>query len=176
MNENNNVTVAFDGHDGAGKTTLAKLLVSEIDGVFVRPFANNNGVSLIDAFEKGDNNFTMQLGRSLIQDVYNNHSKKTLVFDRHWMTVLSLIDEKYWANWSYFPQTILCWADLKTTKERLNIRAERKYDESYHKYYLGIYKKLAEKFNILVIDTSNMSTPHCLNKIISWVNDKKIKL
>ena len=59
-----NITGVFavDGHDGAGKTTLANLLAPMINGVYQRPFHGTLGAELLRAAERGDASRVIALG------------------------------------------------------------------------------------------------------------------
>ncbi|HNO71073.1 MAG TPA: hypothetical protein PKO16_04790 [Bacteroidia bacterium] len=174
MKENDTITIALDGHDGSGKTTISKLVASTLKGIYVRPFAGSKGIALIEAADQEDYDLVLQIGNESIQDIYNQHSNDLLIFDRHWMTVLSLVPENFWNKWLFFPPTILCWANLAITKQRLDERSEKKFDDAYHKNYLTIYKKLANQYGALIIDTSNKNTEQCLAEISKWTYLKKI--
>ena len=92
------------------------------------------------------------------------------MFDRHWMTVFSLLPESYWdaGAWQPLPATTLCFADLKHSLARLNKRAEKSYEESYHSYYLELYDKLARHFGVNILRTDQHTIEECLKKLTTW--------
>jgi len=174
LKTNKNKIIVLDGHDGSGKTTLSKMLAAHINGIYVRPFGGKNGKVLIESAEKKEYELTIQIGIDSIQQIYNQHTNQTLVFDRHWMTVLSLLPEQLWKKWTIYPPTILCWANLQTTKKRLHQRMEQKFDDEYHQSYLNIYKNLVSHHNSLIIDTNRESIQDSLNTINQWLNNNNI--
>jgi thymidylate kinase len=171
---NNNTIITIDGHDGTGKTTLCRLLAKYLVGYYVRPFSGSTGESLLKSANEQDYVETMLIGKNAIRKVCDSYRNKTLIFDRHWMTVLSLLPESYHGNWDLFPPTILCWTDLKTTKSRIASREEEKLNDIYHNKYLEIYKKLANTYNIPIINTSNITIETSMLEIINWLNRNRI--
>ncbi len=170
MDINGNKIIAFDGHDGSGKTTLSKMFAEKIDAIYVRPFSGDMGTRLLELAEKKDYDSVSKFGSDTIQNIYTRYKNETLVFDRHWMTVFSLIPEKYWDDeaWSPLPKTILCYVDLETTLSRLKNRMEEEFDRDYHNNYLTIYMKLANHFKVDVLRTDQYEISECLNKITDF--------
>ena len=169
-----NTILAFDGHDGSGKTTLCKAIAEQLGGIYVRPFGGSNGIDLIEAADDKDYLSVLKIGLNSIKEVEKNYSNSILVFDRHWMTVLSLVPEEYWKKWEEYPPTILCWADLSTTKERLATRIEKKFDDEYHKYYLKRYVALKDFKQSKLINTGENNIQSCLNEISLWMATNEI--
>ncbi len=162
--------LALDGHDGSGKTTLSKLLAEKIGGVYIRPFAGDAGIELIQHFEKKDYKKVSLFGYEMIKRHYDSYNNEILVYDRHWMTVFSLLPETYWSDklWNPLPATTLCFSDLKGTLTRLKKRTEKSYEESYHAYYVDLYSKLAKKYHANILRTDVQDIETCLNKLIEW--------
>ena len=169
-----NTILAFDGHDGSGKTTLSKMMAERLDAKYVRPFGGENGINLIRAAEDKDYPMTLEIGMNSIREIEESYNDSVLVFDRHWMTVLSLVPRSYWPEWSVFPPTVLCWADLETTKSRLALRDEEKFDDDYHSFYLKKYVDLKEYRSSELINTGENDIQSCIKKIEQWL--KKIKI
>lgn len=170
MKKNNNLVLAIDGHDGSGKTTLAKALAEKIGGIYVRPFEGETGIKLIEYFEKKEYKALSLFGNEMIkkqEDVYNN---EILVYDRHWMTVFSLLPESYWNDkiWYPLPATTLCFADLENSLARLEKRTEKSYEQNYHIYYLELYVKLAKEFDANILRTDQYDVEECLSKLTKW--------
>lgn len=169
-----NTILAFDGHDGSGKTTLCKIIAEQLGGVYVRPFGGNNGINLIEAADNEDYLSVLKIGMDSIREAEKDYTDSILVFDRHWMTVLSLVPEPYWEKWKDFPPAILCWADLTTTKERLCTRDEAQFDDDYHSYYLNRYVALSNYKQSKLIDTGENNIQSCLKQIRIWMDTIKI--
>jgi thymidylate kinase len=170
MKESNNIVLALDGHDGSGKTTLAKLLAEEIGGIYVRPFAGNQGLKLLQYAEQKEYETLPAFGHQLIQKQLEAHQNQVLVFDRHWMTVFSLLPEAYWSGsaWHPLPHTTLCFSGMECTLERLKERSEEKYGEAYHAHYLEMYLKLGKRFNANILMTDQDDIGKCLVKLVEW--------
>ncbi len=174
MNKNGNHHIVFDGHDGTGKSTLSQLIANYCGGTYVRPFGGQDGLNLIKAYENKDYLLTLNIGFNAIEKIDKQYRNSTLIFDRHWMTVLSLVEPKHWSLWNHKPPTILCWTDLQNTKNRLSNRTEKQYSDKYHTKYLEIYKALATNFGCFILDTSNRTVNDSLNIIKDWLQNNNI--
>jgi thymidylate kinase len=170
MKKSNNLILAIDGHDGSGKTTLAKLLAEKVNGIYVRPFAEDAGVKLIEYFEKKEYEKVSLFGREMIRQHDELYDNEILIYDRHWMTVFSLLPESYWNEriWHPLPPTTLCFSDLENSLTRLRKRMEKSYEESYHTYYLDLYKKLATRFGANILRTDEHTIEACLKELMEW--------
>ena len=101
--------IAIEGHDGTGKTTLAKSLAEAIGAVYLRPFAPPWGDFLMWISSQNPDSL-MTSGKTLIDYAVDkflmeetnaqsavSRLKKTngrsvpIICDRHWLTVSSLI-------------------------------------------------------------------------------------
>jgi thymidylate kinase len=174
MYKNGNLHIVFDGHDGTGKTTLSQQVADYCGGIYVRPFGGQMGLDLIEAYENKDHQLTIELGFKAIERIDSQYQNSILVFDRHWMTVLSLLEPNYWSILVNTPPTILCWADLQNTKNRLSSRPEKQYSDEYHTMYLNIYKTLAASFGAFVLDTSNKTLEDSFTIIKNWLHTNNI--
>lgn len=174
MYKNGNLHIVFDGHDGTGKSTLSQMVADYCGGIYVRPFGGQEGLDLIKAYENKDYQLTIDIGCKAIERVDQQYHNSTLIFDRHWMTVLSLIESKHWSLWDNPPPTILCWADLENTKNRLSNRMEKQYSDGYHLEYLKIYKTLATTFGSFILDTSNRTIEESFTIIKNWLKTNNI--
>ena len=160
--------IGLDGHDGAGKTTLAKLLAQRLGGQYVRPFGGAWGADLMRAHEQRDHELTIATGMAAIDAAIGGAGPAGLiVLDRSWMTVCSLVPaEVFERHWSLWIPTILCWADLPATQERLNLRDdEARESEEYHSRYLAIYKDCASRRGCPVLRTDQGSTEENLTAL-----------
>jgi cytidylate kinase len=170
MKKCTNLILAIDGHDGSGKTTLSKLLAEKIGGIYIRPFAADAGIELIEHFEKKEYKRVSQFGNELIRKHAEEYENEILVYDRHWMTVFSLLPESYWGDkiWHPLPATTLCYADLEHTLSRLKKRTEKSYEECYHTHYLEIYDKLATTFDANIVRTDQQDMEQSLIQLTKW--------
>src|SRR5258708_5885980 len=142
----NRVLLAVDGHDGAGKTTLAIKLAERLRADYVRPFGGAAGARLVEMAAR-DPEGSVQFAKGLVSEATDTARGDVLVFDRHWMTVSTLIPEALWDVWRPVPPTVLCWADLCSTLARLSERKEKEATIGEHSRYLRLYWDLANRFH-----------------------------
>jgi adenylate kinase family enzyme len=160
--------LVLDGHDGAGKTTLATRLAESLGGVHVRPFAESTGRQFTAYVDQGNLSGAADLARNGVEGMLSRFDGRVLVFDRHWMTAFSLLPECYWKAWQPLPPTTLCWANLETTLQRLRFRRrneERCYD---HRQFLSIYWKLAERFECNILRTDTLDLEDSVEALQLW--------
>jgi hypothetical protein len=172
--------VALDGHDAAGKTTLAHALADKLGGVYRRPFHGSLGAELLRAGERGDFDRVIAIGEEGIGTALEAAGEcKPIVLDRSWMTVASLIQPEllstFFAGWQRWIPTALCWADLPTTVRRLEHRTEPEQTIATHQQYLAKYLKIAKHSASPVIRTDLYSEQSCLKFLLKWINDSTRK-
>jgi len=164
----NRTLLVLDGHDGAGKSTLALLLAEALGGVCVRPFSRRYGVRMVAEAESGDAAIAARLARECADGVLAAHDAPLLVCDRHWLTVFALLPECFWASWQPLPPTTLVWADLATTLARVAPRSEVQYAPAYHDYYLRRYWDVGQRFGCNVVRTDTLTVAECLDRLVDW--------
>lgn len=59
--------LVLDGHDGAGKTTLAQALAAKIDGKYVKPFNDSLGDMIAWLYKKKNYELTDIVSRTAIE-------------------------------------------------------------------------------------------------------------
>ncbi|MBQ0733512.1 AAA family ATPase [Aquimarina celericrescens] len=167
------IIIALDGHDGVGKTTLAKQLVEQHNGIYVRPFGGKSGIDLIEAADNQYFDKVSAIGKQAINEAmlaYIDHTRP-LIFDRHWITVLSLLPEHNRICWPHPIYSFLCSAELTTIKSRLSKRtSEKQFEDAYHSHYLNTYLKIAKVCGSTVIETDHISITGALQKINEILN------
>lgn len=167
--------LVLDVHDGAGKTTLANLLAEKVSGEYVKPFNNSLGDMIAWLYKNQKYALTDTVSRLAIEKVYDenkydeNKNVNCLIFDRHWLSIFTLLPEKYFSNWGKLPKTFLCWVDVETTIQRLTERGETILENDRHEYYCSQYKKLAERFGVPLIDTNKYNIDESLEKILAKI-------
>ena len=159
--------LVLDGHDAAGKTTLAHMVANSLGGHYVKPFDGTLGDMIIWLYERNHFDLADELSRTSIQKtVSDNLDSSLLVFDRHWMSMFTLLPASLRKGWFPLPVSILCWADLQTTTKRLSDRGEELGNPAEHYHFLQLYKEIAEEFAVPVVDTSLESTEDSLSRIL----------
>ncbi|MEI6046893.1 MAG: hypothetical protein WCS37_21300 [Chloroflexota bacterium] len=166
------ISLVLDGHDGSGKTTLATALAHKLNADYVQPFHGATGELLLWSAERGNTRFAFELASHLIEKALSETEAPIVVFDRHWLTVLSLLPEQSWqellVTWENLPPTVLCWAGLKTTQARLACRTEKQYPESYHRDYLRRYGSLHHRFGATLLRTDRQTMEECVDELVNW--------
>jgi hypothetical protein len=161
--------LALDGHDASGKTTLAKRLAAVLGGVHVRPFAGSDGPRLL-ALAATDPDGVISFAEDSLAAAAERARADVLVFDRHWLTVCSLLPTGLWTRLQGLAATptALCWADLPTTLARLRERGEDPQPAAEHIHYLDIYLRLASAHGCLLLRTDREPEEQSLDRLIAW--------
>jgi hypothetical protein len=159
--------IVLDGHDGAGKSTLCALLARRLGGHVVKPFDGKLGdfIGWLWAdgrFEEADVTARLAIER----DIALAPADGPLILDRHWLSLYTVLPEPLFPRWEPRPFTILCSADLPTTLERLRRRGEDPGDPHEHRYYIDLYKRLADRFEVPVIETTGLDPEDALGEIV----------
>ncbi|MHA7304835.1 AAA family ATPase [Arthrobacter sp. TMN-49] len=151
--------IGIDGHDGTGKTTIAKNVAARLGMSYLRPFGGSRGQDLTRASQSGDTKEVLRIGAlALEQAVRSAEDSGPVILDRSWLTVASLVDDRvFHERWTLWIPTILCWADLPTTLARLAQRDEPDESVAAHRYYIARYKELAAANGCPIVDTSQSS-------------------
>lgn len=145
--------LVLDGHDGAGKSTLARWLAQELGAHYVKPFDASLGELISGLWSRGDYVLADVVSRKAVEFELARHKDgEVLIFDRMWLSLFTVLPEQFHGNWNR-PDTILVWADVATTNQRLRERGER-VDEQENRHFCALYPRLAERYGIPVLDTS----------------------
>ena len=165
------IIIALDGHDGAGKTTLAHMLAEHLEGQYVKPYSDSLGDMIAWLYRRNNMELADLLSRTAVEKVIDdNPSPKVLVFDRHWLSMFTVLPQKYHDQWRPLPPTILCWANLETTYRRLIERGESIEKREKHEYFCSLYKELAVTNQIPIVDTSFQSIDKSLDQILKYLD------
>jgi hypothetical protein len=136
----------------------------------VRPFGGRTGARLLELAGERRHDALLEFAREAIQRAADREEGRLCIFDRHWMTVLSLLPPEHWDAWDDVPPTTLLWIDLETTLARLAARGDR-HDadaKNEHRFYLGRYSELAERFGCPVLRTDRLSKEEASARLFSW--------
>ncbi|HNP30435.1 MAG TPA: hypothetical protein PKK23_15420 [Nitrospirales bacterium] len=170
--------IALDGHDGAGKTTLAAALATRLGGIDVRPFSGSIGAELLRAGENRDVVKLVMIGSTAIENAVSSvPGNIPVVLDRGWMTVASFVPEsaEFFSQWNTWIPTVLCWAELSITQARLAIRGDENSEPlEWHEHYLAVYLDLAKRSGSLILRTDLMDHESCIKQLVSWVMEGRV--
>jgi len=146
--------IAFDGHDGAGKTTLAAAVAAQIGGTKVSPFGGTLGDFIAWNYRSRRYGMANDVALAAIRKALAEHDKAgALIFDRHWLSMFTVLPPRYRSSWRDRPFTILIWADPAATERRLIERGEA-VDRPGNEYYCRVYRELAERYRVPMVDTT----------------------
>lgn len=158
--------IVLDGHDGAGKTTLAFALAEHLGGRNVSPFQDLLGDMIAWLWRRAQYAEADSLARAaIVRTLDINADADCLVFDRHWLCMFTVLPEQFWSGWFPLPLTILCWADVQTTQRRLSERGEDLGNPQMHQHFCRVYRDIALKFGARILDTSQSTPQEALRQI-----------
>jgi len=160
--------IGIDGHEGTGKTTIARGVARALNASYQRPFGGERGLLLARADEAGDVDAVLRIGSAaLTSAIWRSGPTRPVVLDRSWMTVGSLMtDEDFYDEWQVWVPTILCWADLPTTMARLDRRDEPAKSLAWHQHYIDRYRRMAEDRGCVIVDTSQHSDTEAIGEAV----------
>lgn len=160
--------IVVDGHDGTGKTTIAEKIAQMNDFKYVRPFGGDIG-SLIEwscRHEKYD--FLNNLALMSVEKILDDNKGMNLVFDRHWMSMFTILPEEYHKLWKR-PVTICCWADTDTITKRIAIRESERVDVWDTEKYIRLYKDYAKRYGAMLLDTGKNDVDKCIELVKEYL-------
>ncbi len=161
--------IVLDGYDGSGKTTLANMLVQELGGRYIKSFKDSLGWLIWSLFADQEFDLADLVSRTACRkEEETNRDASFLIFDRHWMTMFTLLPELYHVNWEPLPKAFLCRADIEIIVKRLHSRGEKlETSIDVHLEQQRRFDNLAEKFRVPIIDTSSRSPVESIDIIYS---------
>jgi len=158
--------IVLDGHDGAGKTTLSMSLANSFDGTYVKPFNDTLGDMIAWLWKNNKFDLADNIARMSIKKILDEYKhSELLIFDRHWMSLFTVLPHEFREHWLPLPSTILIWANISCTIDRLRKRKEHYGNVKEHSYYIDLYKQLAYEYDIPIIDTSNKQKEEVIYEI-----------
>lgn len=165
--------IVIDGHDGTGKTTIAKKLAKELDGVYIKPFDGIIGDIIVWLYERKKYKLLNKISFSILEKcIEENNNANYLIFDRHWLSIYTLLPSKYYNEEFNFPYTILCTANSKTIIQRLRERNNKEEMNWDNDYFRKKYLEIANNYDLKIIDTSTINIENCINIILEDYHEK----
>jgi AAA domain len=165
--------LVFDGHDAAGKSTLAQLVAGELGGVYVKPFDSTLGDHMSWLWRHRRFTEANTLALSAVESAIEHNPNGPRIFDRHWATMFSVLPEEYWPAWQPVPATVICHTDAQTAYRRLAERGEDPQTIELHARYQKIYCDLGTRFGALVMDTASGSVDSCLAAALDFYRERQ---
>jgi thymidylate kinase len=151
----------IDGHDGAGKSEIARRVAAHFGGEHVRPFAAPVGEQLSRLRDEGRVELMDELAREAVNREVERSSSELLVFDRHWPTVLTMgrmrTSVELAPQWFPLPPTVICWTDVETSRRRYTARREALFPTTRDDYYCAAYRDVADAYDIPLVVTTDLS-------------------
>src|SRR5438270_862702 len=93
-------TLVVDGHDGSGKTSIARSVAARLGFAYVKPYDGNLGDFIAWAWGTTQFDLADAVARAAVsRELALIDGAEGAVFDRHWLTMFTVLPEKYWANW-----------------------------------------------------------------------------
>jgi hypothetical protein len=159
--------LALDGHDGTGKTELARGLARCVGARVLAPFQGERGRRLIGAYESGRYEEVVAVGAEALAHAVAEAEEGPLILDRSWLTVSTLLPEQMFRErWRIWPRTVLLWCNLETTMERLARRSHEAPEErAYHAHFLPLYLERRRLREGPVIRTDLETPEECLRRL-----------
>ena len=144
----------IEGYDGSGKTSVAKKIAKIIGARYVHFFSEYGVKYSIEPLSVSDDELIEMTKRALDKALAD---AEDIVLDRGLITPISALPEERWDEFKeYFEKIpiVMCYATLEDTIERLKQRDEDESEWYDNKYWININLKIAEKFNIPIVNTS----------------------
>jgi hypothetical protein len=122
-----------------------------------RPFTGAVSAAFYRCLDHGD---PAQLHGITRRAVARNEAlhPRGVVFDRHWLTMLSVLPPALHPGWLPAPPTLLCWTDPSTTLARVSARGETVRNSiALHRDHCALFLTLARRHDVPVLDTTRIT-------------------
>jgi len=154
--------LVIDGHDGSGKSTVAGLLARRLGWVVARPFTGAVSQAFYRCLAQDEPQQLHGIARAAVARLEALHAPG-VVFDRHWVTMLSVLPQRCWPGWLPSPPTLLCWADPLTTLARVSARGETTRNTlELHQCSCALFRELAQHHELPVLNTTQLAPDRAL--------------
>lgn len=146
--------IVIDGHDGAGKSTIAKGVAEKLGYKYLHFFDDLHPKYSIEPLSVTENEL-IQIVQDMIYKL--KLSDNNIILDRGLITPTSLLSKQNWEKVRFlFDEipTILVYADINTTIKRLSSREVDESQEFDNAYWINQNLEIARYFNVDIIDTT----------------------
>lgn len=150
--------VMLEGHDGAGKTTIAKGVSRKMGYTYYHFYDNFDAKYSIEPLSISEDELIALIKKTLDHILSLDEN---IVLDRGLITPLSVLSKERWHELKdYFDKisVILCYADIDTTIDRLKKRDIDESEQWDNNKWITLNKEIAEYFNLPIIDTTTTNT------------------
>ena len=141
------------------------MLARSLGWVVARPFQGSVSDAFYSSLAIGDHQTLHRVARAAVARKRAEHAAG-VVFDRHWLTMLTVLPRRFHAAWLPAPPTILCWADPTTTRARIDARGETcRNTSATHEHYCARFEELARRHRVPILDTSATITSKAFRRL-----------
>jgi len=168
------IALVLDGLDGAGKSTIARLVAQAIGGRVLHPY-DGNGPLLVWLARTGQHALADSIAHAAVAMAMDRVPEGVpIVFDRHWFTASQLLSSLYRPGWEPRPFTLLCWADRETTVARMIARGEDRDALEMTQDRVETYRRLAAELDVPLLDTSRTTPEEAAERVLALMTERGI--
>ncbi|KQP72103.1 GSCFA domain-containing protein [Methylobacterium sp. Leaf112] len=168
------IALVLDGLDGAGKSTVARLVAEAIGGCVLHPY-DGNGPLLVWLARTGQHALADAVAHAAVAMAMDRVPEGVpIVFDRHWFTASQLLSSLYRPGWEPRPFTLLCWADRETTVARMIARGEDRDALEMTQDRVETYRRLAAELDVPLLDTSRTTPEAAAERALALMTERGI--
>jgi thymidylate kinase len=160
--------LAVEGPDGAGKTSIIRLLSQRLGANAIVPFGGAVGAEMRRLHESGAFEQVNRMGLDTVAEITAAHGHSSLlIFDRHWLSVLAFTSRSFFSLWQPIPPTIVCLADAQVIAERLRARGTTPAELAASGGVLTRYQALAAEYGLPVVNTGGATVEQSVDRFIA---------
>ncbi len=160
--------VAVEGHDGAGKSSVARILADRLNARYVRPFGPPVGAQLSALRDVGAFDEMLTVARRAIHDAVSTAAAPRVVSDRHWVTVLTMAALRVGdltSDWFPLPDTVVLWTDVQTTRRRHLQRGESPSALDRDVRYCAAFRRVSRELGLPLLDTTHRTPAETADEV-----------
>lgn len=162
--------IVIDGHTASGKSTIAKRICERIGSTYLKPYDATVGEInrwVFDERPKED----LQCFRKCVDNFFLTSSPRDCVFDRLFPSTLSMLPNKLWPQELPLRETtFILWTSPQIIEQRLALRGRNNWTREYHEFFSDAFRKVAETYDVPLIDTEEKSEEDVVDQIVSTIS------